>query len=289
MKLKDTTPEIILKIQSEIANMSPAMQKLAQFIIDNFGSLDGIMIQEMARRSGVSEATITRFTKSIGFPNYQAMIFQITRENHDRLQHPIDYTWINEQDDVENMCQKIFAVNNQTLIDTLSILDFEALKAASDAVISSKRIAIYAQGRSVVPASSVCQRLRRLGFFPTLYEDAHDGAVASAIFSKGDVVIGISTYGRTSMVVRNLERARKNGATTIVLTSYCNTPIERTADIILRTVNNEDRAFGHEPSCATVSQIVVLDCMYNLIYMSDKTQNDRLMIAAKEALESEKV
>ncbi|MCB6567148.1 hypothetical protein LI169_19050, partial [Desulfovibrio desulfuricans] len=86
-----------------------AMQKLAKFIIDNFGTLDGIQIQQLAKLSGVSEATITRFVKEIGFRNYQSFLIHIAKVNTSHVQPKLSYSSIMEDDDAEAVCKKVFA------------------------------------------------------------------------------------------------------------------------------------------------------------------------------------
>ncbi len=289
-KMSNTaTPEILIGIKSKMHKMSPTMQKLAKYVIDNFETLDGVQIHQLSQKSGVSEATITRFVKEIGFSNFQSFVIQIAKVNTKQVQSELSYGSIQEKDDINTICNKVFSMNMQTLMDTLSILDKVAIEKAAKAIIAGKRIMIFAQGRSGVTASSMRQRLRRLGIFADIHEDAHEGAIVSSLAQKGDVAIGISTYGRSRMVVANLRRAKEKGATTIAVTSYDNTTLENYADIVLKTVNNENLTLGYEPSCATVTQIVMLDCLYILIYMQDKEMSDQYIEDSVKAVEEEKI
>ena len=289
-KLSNTaTPEILLNIKRNMHHMSPAMNKLAKYILENYKKLDGIQIHQLAKESGVSEATITRFVKEIGFQNYQAFVLQMAKVNTKKEQSALSYGSIQEDDDVSTICNKVFSMNIQTITDTLSILDTDKIVHAVEAIADARRIMIFAQGRSQVTAKSLRQRLSRLGLSPCLYTDAHDGAIASSLADKEDVVIGISTYGRSRMVVANMERARKKGAVTIAVTSYDNTPLEQFADIVLKTVNNENLNFGYEPSCATVTQMIMLDCLYILLYLKDKEMSDKYINTSIEAVEEEKM
>lgn len=283
------TPEIIIGIKSKMHQMSPAMKKLAAYIVDHFEKLDGIQIHQLAKESGVSDATITRFVKEIGYQNFQSFVLQIAKVNTNQVQSELSYGSIQAQDDIGTICKKVFSMNLQTITDTLSILDMNALEEAVEAIRSAKRVLIFAQGRSGVTAGSLRQRLRRLGILPSLYEDPHEGAIASSLAEEGDVVIGISTYGRSRTVVKNMERAKNAGAVTIAVTSYDNTPLEKFSDIVLRTVNNENLSLGYEPSCATVTQMIMLDCLYIMLYMKDKEKADQYIKYSIKAVEEEKI
>lgn len=283
------TPEIIINIKSKLPQMSPAMQKLAKYIIDNFESMDGIHINQLADESGVSEATITRFVKEIGYSNFQSFVIHMAKVSTIHTKQELSYGSIEENDDVNTICRKVFQMNMQTLTDTLSILNEDAIKNAAEAISKGRHIMIFAQGRSRVTANSLQQRLRRLGIYANIFEDAHEGGIAASLAEREDVVIGISTHGRSRMVVGNMEKARKKGAKTIAVTSYDNTPLEDYADIILKTVNNENLTLGYEPSCATVTQMVMLDCLYILLYMMDKEKSDRYIDYSAKAIKEEKV
>lgn len=283
------TPDTIIKIKSKMRQMTPAMQKLAKYIVDNFEKLDGIQIQQLAKQSEVSEATITRFSKELGFSNYQAFVLQIAKENTSHVGSEFSYSSVKEDDDVDTICSKIFSINLQTITDTLHILDKKEIEKAAAAIAEARRIMIFAQGRSVVTAGSLQQRLRRLGIFPCLYEETHEGTIASSFAGEGDTVIGISTHGRSGMVVKSLKRARENGAVTIAVTSYEDTPIEASADIILRAINNENLNFGYEPSCATVTQMIMLDCLYMVLYMQNKDEVEIGMERSVKAVEEERI
>ncbi len=91
------------------------------------------------------------------------------------------------------------------------------------------------------------------------------------------------------MVVNNLQRAKEHGAATIAITSYEDVPLGAYADIVLMTVNNDNVKFGIEPSCATVTQMILLDCIYIMIYLLDKEKSDSYVEVTLEAINQEKI
>lgn len=283
------TPEIIINIRAKIPQMSPAAKKAASYIVQNFEKLEGIQINHLARESGVSEATITRFVKDIGFKNYQSFSLQIAKEGIGYVSNNCGYTSIGATDSIETICDKVFSVNLQTLKDTRSILNLPEIEKVSKLILEGKRIVIFAQGRSVITARSLRQRLRRLKIYCELYEDPHEGAIASALLGTEDVAIGISTYGKSRMVVTNMKRAQGNKAATIGVTSYENNPLEKYCDVILRTVNNENLAFGYEPSCATITQMVMLDCLYMILHLQMEDKAEKYLESTFKALEEERL
>ena len=259
--------EIILNIKSQMQQMNPAQTRIARYILENPDRVEGLSIGNFAKESKVSEATISRFVKFLGCANYREFQAEMVKSNilnHERIR---GYAGVDNMNDVYQISQKIFDTNIQCLVDTLSILDCKAIEKIADLIVKSRQLWIFAQGRSVVTAGSLKHRLHRLGISCTIYSDSHEQAMAASLMKKGDVVMGISTYGKSRTVLKNLRIA---------------------SDIMLVSSSNEETCFGFEPSCATVAQMVMLDCVYILITNSMKEEASECFRLTCEAIESER-
>ena len=282
------TSGLVLHMKAQLQQMNPAQSRIAKYILENPDKLPGMPIGRLARESGVSEATISRFVKFLGCANYrdfQAEMVKNNLLNHDRIR---GYSDIKNMDSSHQICQKIFDANIQCLADTLTMVDAEALEQAADLIVKSRKLCILAQGRSVVTATSIRQRLYRLGIACTSYSDPHEQAIAASLLKEGDVVMGISTFGRSKNVLKNLRFASSRGAKIIGVSSYRGTPLEKVSDIMLVSSSNEDASFGFEPSCSTVSQMVMLDCLYIMITNRMKEEARECFRITCEAIESER-
>lgn len=282
------TSGLVLHMKAQLQQMNPAQSRIAKYILENPDKLPGMPIGKLARESGVSEATISRFVKFLGCANYrdfQAEMVKNNLLNHDRIR---GYSDIKNMDSSHQICQKIFDANIQCLADTLTMVDAEALEQAADLIVKSRKLCILAQGRSVVTATSIRQRLYRLGIACTSYSDPHEQAIAASLLKEGDVVMGISTFGRSKNVLKNLRFASSRGARIIGVSSYRGTPLEKVSDIMLVSSSNEDASFGFEPSCSTVSQMVMLDCLYIMITNRMKEEARECFRITCEAIESER-
>lgn len=282
------TSEFVLNIKSLMQQMNPAQTKIAKYILANPEKLPGMPIGQLARESGVSEATISRFVKFLGCTNYRSFQAEMVKSSvlgHERIR---GYADVKNMDNAYQICEKIFDANIQSLVDTLAILDIDALEKAADLIVASRKLCILAQGRSNVTATSIRQRLYRLGIACTSYSDPHEQAMAVSLLGEGDIVMGISTFGRSKNVLKNLRFASSRGATVIGVSSYRGTPLEKASDIMLISASNEEASFGFEPSCSTVSQMVALDCLYIMITNRMKEEAQRFFRITCEAIESER-
>lgn len=280
--------EIILTIKSQMQQMNPAQTRIARYILENPEKVEGLSIGNFAKESRVSEATISRFVKFLGCANYREFQAQMVKSNilnHERIR---GYAGVDNMNDVHQISHKIFDANIQCLADTLSILDCNAIEKIADLIVKSRQLYIFAQGRSVVTATSIKHRLHRLGITCCNYSDSHEQAMAASLLKQGDVVMGISTFGKSRTVLKNLRIASSKGATVVGVSSYRSTPLEELADIMLVSSSNEEASFGFEPSCATVAQMVILDCLYIMITNKMKEEARECFRLTCEAIESER-
>ena len=74
----------ILNIKSSYDALSKSEKQIADFLIENPSKILPLYITDLSSLCGVSEATIVRFAKKIGFEGYQQLKIAIAQEHHTR-------------------------------------------------------------------------------------------------------------------------------------------------------------------------------------------------------------
>ncbi|MDO4633461.1 MAG: MurR/RpiR family transcriptional regulator [Eubacteriales bacterium] len=287
-KLMSANSEILLTIKTQLQRMNPAQLKVGRYILENPERVVGMPIGHLAAECSVSEATISRFVKFLGCVNYRAFQTEMAKNSVAGADRIRGYTGVESTHTTEGVLQTIFQANMQSLADTLAIADIPALEEAADMIVKRRKLVILAQGRSTVTANSIRQRLYRLGIDCASYSDPHEQAVVTSLLGEEDVVMGISTFGRSRTLLKNLRFAASNGTSIIGVSSYRGTPLERVANIMLVASSNEDASLGFEPSCSTISQMVLLDCLYILITNRMREEAKQCFRITCQAIESER-
>ena len=62
----------LARVREAFASLHPTEKKLAEFVLDFPGELASYSASELARLSGVSNATVTRFIRRLGYTNFEA-------------------------------------------------------------------------------------------------------------------------------------------------------------------------------------------------------------------------
>jgi RpiR family carbohydrate utilization transcriptional regulator len=84
---------------------------------------------------------------------------------------------------------------------------------------TGKRIEFFGAGNSGIVAQDAQHKFFRLGVNTVAYSDGHMQVMSASLMGPGDCLVVISNSGRTRDLMDACDIARKNGATTIVITT----------------------------------------------------------------------
>jgi RpiR family transcriptional regulator, carbohydrate utilization regulator len=121
--------------------------------------------------------------------------------------------------------------------DTLATLDSTDLERAAQALDMAARIELYANDSSVPIALEAYSPLIWSGLPVTIVDDPHLRATSAEQLPANSVAFAISHTGHTCGLHYPLQRARQACATTILPSSYHNSPIDELADTVLVTAS----------------------------------------------------
>lgn len=287
----EKSPELLLKLKSISPNANTAQAKICDFMINHFFELGDMALAELASKSGVSEASVSRYVKTLGYKNYREFQVDVLLNCNQKIARQPEknsYEAAMQVEGTKELISRIFRANIQCLMDTQAMVQSDNLEMVAKKIVHKRALVIYAQGRSKVTADSIRLRLYRLNIRCSVYSDPHEQAVTSSLIHPDDLVMGVSTFGSSTSVLRSCRRAKRNGAYVIAVTSYSDTPLEKIADVLLMTSSSEHGTFGVEPSTTSVSQQVLLDCLYVLIYKSLSEEAKKCLQKSKDAIDEER-
>jgi RpiR family carbohydrate utilization transcriptional regulator len=234
-------------------------QRVGEYILTHPREVISLPITELAEAIGVSEATIVRMCKKIGFRGFHELKIGLASENVQPLQTV--HEQIQEGDNMESIIRKVFAANIQAMNSTLNVLPVRDLTLAVDALSDARQIHFYGVGGSGSIAQDAAHKFMKTGKPVAAYSDTHMQVMAASLLEKGDVVVGISHSGSSRDIIEALELAREKGATTIGLTHYAKSPIDKVLDIKLCTASNET-FYRTESTSSRIAQLSIIDALF---------------------------
>lgn len=252
---------ILHKIRSLYTQMGPGEKRIADFTLRQTADVLTCSISDLARRCGVGDATLVRFSRRLGFGGFQAFKLQLAAElgSTSSLGREIERT-----DSCYEIFQKQLREIELTLKNTESVLDKAVMERAALALMSAPRIAVFGLGNSAAVATDMAHKLLRVGLSAQACCDNHLQAIIASHLSRGCVAVGISHSGASRDIVEALQLARAAGATTLCLTNHGDSPILVVSDMALFT-KAEETSRSLLALSSRLAQLAIIDAIYAYI------------------------
>jgi len=249
----------LLEIQHRFDTLTPTEKKIARYIADNSSRVLMMPIGELAEQTGTGKSAIIRCCQALGFDGYKALKVSLTMDV--TRQDKSDYAnSINANETAESIVNKIFSANIKTLQDTWRYLNVDVLRQAAQAIAGANVCYIYGIGSSALIGADLQHRLFQLGYCAVSVTDVTAMKDSSLCIRKGDVAFALSNSGRTIATVEALRQAKENGAITICMTGYANSPITQVSDYALCTTSDEFK-YPAESIASRVARNAVIDAL----------------------------
>lgn len=215
--------------------LTPSQRRIMQYIVDNYDEAIFLTASQLARRVGVSEATVVRLAQALGFDGYPGMQKKFRKGLQDRLstvtrlEHTVDH--VRQMGDV---VVKVLQEDIQNLSQTLRDFPLEIFERAVSDMQSAKRIFVIGLRGAHAPALTLATYLRFLGKQAHLLVPGH-GEMWDILQGLGssDLVVGISFPRYTQVTLEVLEHARKKRARVGAITDSPLSPLARHAHWVL--------------------------------------------------------
>lgn len=221
----------LTRIRERLDSISGTARQIADVVLANPEKAAYSTITDLAKRSNVSQSAVVRFCRQFGYAGYQEFRIALAQDIVDLVS--VELEAISDEDDVATMARKIAATHTRAIESTLDLLDAAALKDAATAISRAGRISIHAAGPSRAVAIDVLSRFMRVGLPVVHHSELHAQMIEAGHLQRGDVAIGVSHSGSSIGTVEPLRAAREQGATTICITRFADTPLTEVSDIVL--------------------------------------------------------
>lgn len=256
----------LANVQSKLKSLTNTEKKVADFILNNYRATLNYTVTELAEHAEVSDATVVRFCRSVGYKGYQDLKINLARDTIAPYKHL--NTELEEADTPAQITEKMIRSEIRVLEETINLLDMKEMELAAKAIKEANRVYLFGTGGSIIVAQDAMHKLLKIGVQCVVQMDTDIQAMESALMRKGDVAIGISHSGTNRNVIDCLKNARANGATTIGLTTYGKSPIQKCCDYLLMT-STQETVFKSESLTARIAQLSVIDSLTAIVSFMD--------------------
>lgn len=247
------------RIREMKSSLRNAEERVANYILLHHGEIINLTVTVLAERIGVSEATVVRMCQKLGYKGFQELKIALALE----LVKPVQaiHEEISEDDELDKAVGKVFSGNILAIESTVKVLAMGEMRRAIDALSNARKIEIYGVGGSAAVAKDAAHKFMKTGIPCVMYDDPHMQIMSASLLGPGCVAIGISHSGSSKDIVEALGAARETGATTISITNYAKSPIDKVSDIKLATASKET-SYRTEGTASRIAQLCIIDALF---------------------------
>ena len=149
------------RIKGAYASLRPSEQKVASFFLAHAGELESLTIGELASAAGVSEPTVIRCVRGLGYRGYRAFKGALRgREagEESSFDHLGGFS-LRPWDRMEDLPLKAVGTQREALEDVLKSVSPDRLEQAARTLASARLIDLYSVENSCAPASDLLTKL----------------------------------------------------------------------------------------------------------------------------------
>lgn len=226
---------ILELIAQKYDDLSKSHKAIADYILESYDKAQYLTANKLASVTGVSEATVVRFTTEIGFSGYPVFQQALKEELKSKLTsvQRLDYT-DRFQDDSQAVAD-VMKTDIENVKETLANIDHQKMNEAVEMILNARKI--YIMG---IRSSATLSEFMHF-YMTVLFDDVVQvrSNCTNELFeqvmpiTEDDVLIGISFPRYSARTINSMAYAHKRGAKTIAITDRDKTPMTEHADVSL--------------------------------------------------------
>lgn len=275
---------ILEKITAQYHSLTRSGQRLADYILANAHDAQYMSISGLADNSGVSEASITRFCRSLGLSGYNSLKLALAKTDYvtdlGESSHTPDT--ITSKDSYSSIFHKLYEANILSLNETMELLNEKDISKAVDLISDAERVFCLGHGGSMVMAMEAWARFSTATSRFVHIEDSHMQVMQLALATERDVILFFSYSGSTKDMEDIMQIAKERHISVILVTHFPNSRAAGYADVVLLCGYNESPLQSGSVA-AKLGQLFIIECLF---YVFCKRNPDILSKARAATIEA---
>jgi len=249
------------RIRASLPSLAPAEQRVGKLVLSDPRLFANLPVSELADRAHVSKPTVVRFCRSVGYDGLTDFKLKLAGSVSEGV--PFIHRSVDSDDKTNDILVKVIDNTVAAFLKYRNDASIVAIDKAVTALVQAyrdeRRIEFFGVGNSGFVAQDAQHKFFRMGINTIAYSDGHLQVMSASILRPGDCVVVISNSGRTRDLMDAVDIARKNGATTIVITAS-GSPLAAAGHIHLAADHPEgyDR---YSPMVSRLLHLMIIDVL----------------------------
>ncbi len=229
-------PDFRRRIETHLKGLTKSQQRIASYLLASYDEAAFLSAADLAERLDVSEATVVRFAKAIGYEGFPELrrclqeLFRARMTPATRLQHKLSELASSQG----HVLAKVIDMEVQDLTEAAHTVDPADFDRAVEILLNGQRIFVFGSGPSGILADLAELRLRRLGILTIgMTESGRHLLEKLQLVQQGDVVLATGFHTVRAELVAVLDHARSKSCHSILLTDTLGPALRGKVEVIL--------------------------------------------------------
>lgn len=279
---------MLLKQIVNFENFTTTEQIIANYILENTSLMENISIQELAKRTFTSNASIIRFVQKLGIKGFKEFKIQLLKslEQLD-LEAEIDPNVPFEgNSSLMKISEDIMHLSLQAIKETYHLLNETQLMQMTKHLYHAKRLFLFASGDSQIRAESFQNKLWKINKYAILAKDREEWALNTANLLIDDCAFFISYDAKSANDLFAAQMLKERGVPILLLTSFPDSELGKLSDVIItvsRLETTETEKIATYSSQAAFEYI--LNVLFSTLYQMEYQENRVRQLTRAEVLQ----
>lgn len=235
-------------VREHAADLPPQQRIIADYLLEHLQTVPFLSVPELARRSGVSDATVVRFAQRIGYAGFSELKMELVELLQGRLANGRPAPAADDADVLEAVARLEIANVRRTIDSTHR----ESFRDVAEAVFSARHTFAFGMGVSAHLADLACYALTQVGVratpLSTRFSSPREQVVA---LRNGDLLLAFSFPPYSRPTLEMLGDAAGRGIATVAVCDRLTAPASQLARWTL-PVKSENMMFTNAIAAVTV-------------------------------------
>jgi RpiR family transcriptional regulator, carbohydrate utilization regulator len=249
------------RVKASLPSLAPAEQRVGKLVLGDPRAFANLPISVLADRAHVSKPTVVRFCRSMGYDGLSDFKLKLAGSVNEGV--PFIHRSVDADDKtgdvmvkvIDNTVAAFLKYRNDAITGALE----KAVATLAETHATGRRIEFYGAGNSGIVAQDAQHKFFRLGLNTIAYSDGHMQVMSASMLGAGDCVVIISNSGRTRDLMDACDIARKNGVTTIVITTS-GSPLASAGNIHL-AADHPEGFDKYSPMVSRLMHLMIVDIL----------------------------
>ncbi len=275
----------------EKKDFSKGEELIAEFILEQGENIKDYSARTIAKETYTSPATVLNLCKKVGIDGFnhfkEAYLKEIEYLNQNFGEIDANTPFL-EQDSIGAIAHKLGNLYEETIKDTLQLLQNNALQEAVQVISKGNNFHIYSVGTALNIAESFKEKMMKIGKNVYITNNLNYQRYEVNCLSSQDAVLFISYSGETKSILEMARICKRRNIPFITMTSFGENTLSKLSDIHLYISTREKLVYNIGNFTSNLSINFLLDLLYSVYFSSNYKNNYEYKIAVTKKAEMQR-